>query len=196
IPVDFYNCVVSYDRNSNITWLQDNVHTGFDVKYTMDDLDRLVDAEEGTKSGSSIASRKRQQTWTTLSQTGNWSRGKLDLDGDGAYTSWDEYDDTRGHNDVNETTTRDLDSNSSTTGNNYTLTSDAVGNLTNDGKDYKYEYDAFRRLRRIKNQSDALVGEYRYNGLGYLIEIHEDTDGDGDVDDNDAWFHPLYDETW
>jgi RHS repeat-associated protein len=76
------------------------------------------------------------------------------------------------------------------------LTSDAVGNLTNDGKDYKYEYDAFGRLRRIKNQDDELVSAYRYNGLGYLIEIHEDTDGVNGVDDSDVWFHPVYDEGW
>jgi hypothetical protein len=72
--------------NSNITWVEDNVHSGFDVLYTMDDLDRLIDAEEGTRSGSSITTRKRHQTWlhsgsSQLSHTGNWARSKLDTCG-------------------------------------------------------------------------------------------------------------------
>jgi len=64
----------------------------------------------------------------------------------------------------------------------------ARGNLVDHGENYKYVYDAFGRLRKILNRgNDALVAEYRYNGLGYMIAIHEDADGDGDVDGDDAW---------
>ena len=35
-----------------------------------------------------------------------------------------------------------------------------------------------------------------YNGLGYRISIHEDTDDDGDVDAIDKWFHHAFDERW
>jgi hypothetical protein len=52
-----------------------------------------------------------------------------------------------------------------------TLAYDAAGNLTDDGKDYKYVYDAFGRLRKVNNQSDVLVAEYTYNGLGCSTEI-------------------------
>jgi hypothetical protein len=37
---DLYQTVISYDRNSNITSIEDNVHTGLDVKYTMDSVNR------------------------------------------------------------------------------------------------------------------------------------------------------------
>jgi hypothetical protein len=94
---------------------------------------------------------------------------------------------------VNELTARDTDSNSS---NNYTLTYGATGNLTDDAESYEYEYDAFNRLRKIKNQSATLLAEYRYNGLGFMTGVHEDTDADGDADGSDKWFYPAYDEGW
>jgi len=53
---DFYRVDLTYDRNSNIPSAEGQVHSGFDVKYTMDDTDRLVDAEEGTLSGGSCCS--------------------------------------------------------------------------------------------------------------------------------------------
>jgi hypothetical protein len=71
-----------------------------------------------------------------------------------------------------------------------------VVDLTDDGQSYKYEYDAFLRLRKVKNQSNALVAEYRYNGLGHRIAVHEDTDSDLDVDSNDKWYYDAFDERW
>ena len=68
--------------------------------------------------------------------------------------------------------------------------------MTDDGEDYKYEYDAFYRLRKVKSQSSVLLAEYRYNGLGHMIGVHEDTDADGDCDGSDIWFYPAYDEGW
>ncbi|MCA9307712.1 MAG: hypothetical protein KDA16_14375, partial [Phycisphaerales bacterium] len=124
--VDFYDIDINYDRNSNITLIEDNVHTGFDVEYTMDDVDRLVEAEEGTWSGSAITSQTRDQNWT-LDQVGNWDHATLDLDGDGTFTDPDEYADDRTHNDVNELTGRDIDDSGS---DDYTLSYDEVGNLT------------------------------------------------------------------
>ncbi len=192
-PVYPYHVELTYDRDSNITSADDLVHTGFDVKYTMDDTNRLVRAEEGTLSSGSITSRTRDQQWT-LSGTGNWKRDKVDLNGDGDFVDTDEVNDTRSHNDVNELTARDTDSNSSP---NYSLTYDAAGNQTDDGKDYKYEYDAFYRLRKVKQTGNsALVAEYRYNGLGFKIAEHADTDTDGDVDSNDKWYYDAFDERW
>jgi len=191
--VNFYQVDLTYDRNSNITSAQDGVHAGFDVLYSMDDTNRLARAEEGTLGGGSISSRTRDQQWT-LSHTGNWARDKVDLNGDGDFADTDEVDDTRAHNDVNELETRDTDSNAST---NYALAYDAAGNLIDDGKDYEYVYDAFYRLREVRKTSNqALVAEFRYNGLGYRIGVHEDTDVDGDVDSNDLWYYDAYDERW
>ncbi|MFN0007039.1 MAG: RHS repeat-associated core domain-containing protein [Planctomycetota bacterium] len=191
--VDFYDVDLTYDRNSNITSAEDNVHSGFDVLYTMDDTNRLTRAEEGTLSGGSISSRKRDEQWT-LGHTGNWELDKVDLNGDGDFVDAGELNDDRTHNTVNELTARDTDDNGS---DNYTLTYDAAGNMTDDGKDYEYEYDAFYRLRKVKNTSNqALIAEYRYNGLGHRIGIHEDTDTDGDVDANDKWYYDAFDERW
>ena len=190
---DFYDVDITCDRSSNITWVEDNVHGGFDVKYTIDDLDRLTQAEEGTKSGSSIASRSRDQQWT-LDQLGNWDVVKLDLDGDNNFSETGEFNDDRTYNVVNELTARDTDDDGS---DDYTLTFDAVGNLTDDGEHYEYEYDAFGRLRQVKDTDDqSLVAEYTYNGLGYRIGWHYDVDVDGDVDGSDSWFRFVYDARW
>ena len=191
--INFYEVDLAYDRNSNITSATDDIHTGFDVLYTNDDLNRLVRAEEGTLSGGSISSRTRDQQWT-LTQVGNWDVDQVDLNGDGDFVDTDELDDDRTHNDVNELTGRDIDDNGT---DDYTLTYDEAGNLTDDGEDYDYEWDAFYRLRKIKDRSTSdLVAEYKYNGLGHRISIHEDTDDDGDVDASDKWFHHAYDERW
>ena len=183
---------ISYDRNSNITLVEDNVHVGFDAAYTMDDTNRLTRAQEGTWGGSSISSETRDQEWT-LSHTGNWDVAKWDLNGDGDFTDTDEYDDTRTHNDVNELTARDTDSDST---DDYSHTYDAVGNMTDDGESYKYEYDAFGRLRAVKNQSSTLLAEYKYNGLGFQVSEHADTNDSGSVNGDDKWFHSAYDERW
>ena len=188
---DIYKVTLGYDRNSNITSQDDAVHTGHDVAYANDDLNRLIDADEGTLSSGSIGTRTRRQQWT-LNQTGNWNRDKVDLNGDADYLDAGELDDTRTHNAVNELLTRDTNTSSPA---EFSLTYDAAGNMTDDGV-YKYEWDAFYRLRKVKNQSNALVSEYWYNGLGYLVTRQQDTDADGDVDGSDLKFHTAYDERW
>ena len=191
--VDFYRVAYAWDRNSNVTSADDQVHTGFDVKYGMDGIDRLVDADEGTLASGSISSRTRRQQWT-LNQTGNWDNDKVDLNGDGDWGDTDEVNDSRTHNVVNELNARNTNSSG---GDEFTLAYDAVGTLTDDGEDYEYEWDAFGRLRKVKNTSgSALVAEYRYNGLGYRIAVHEDTDTDADVDSNDKWYFDAFDERW
>ena len=191
--VDFYDVDLTYDRNSNITMAIDNVHEGFDVIYTMDDLNRLTRAQEGTESSGSITSETRDKTWA-LDQVGNWDSVTFDLDADNAYTGTDELDEVRTHNAVNELTARDIDSDST---DDYTLSYDAVGNMTDDGEDYEYKYDPFGRLRKVNDTGDqSLVAEYKYNGLGYRISVHEDTDTDGDVDSNDKWFHYAFGTRW
>ena len=192
--VDIYHVDITYDRNSNITELDEvDVHVGFDAKITVDGLDRVSNVQEGTLSGGSITSETREQTWTLMDQVGNWEHVKLDLDGDGSYGGTDEYDDDRTHNEVNELTGRDTDDNGS---DDHTLVYDEAGNLPDDGESYKYDYDVWYRLRKVNKQSDALLAEHRYNGLGHRIAEHTDTDVDGDVDANDDWHHFAYDERW
>ena len=111
---DFYKVEIGYDRNSNVAYVDDKVHTGFDALYTIDSLNRLTTADEGTRSGGTITSRTRKQEWT-LSHTGNWDREKLDLDGNGSWGGANEHDDTRTHTKANEISTRDTDSNPAST---------------------------------------------------------------------------------
>ena len=202
--VNFYEVDVAYDENGNITRTEDNIHTAgaagsgnglFDVAYTMDGVNRLTQAIEGHWNGSSISVAKRDEIWT-LEQTGNWEFFKRDLNGDLDYTDTDELKDRRTHNVVNELLTRDTDDNSSV---NYTLVYDDNGNMTDDGQRYTYKYDAFGRLKEVRNRSNAaLVAEYKYNGLGYRIGWHYDTDADGTVESNtdDPWYLFVYDERW
>ncbi|MCC6675503.1 MAG: RHS repeat protein [Phycisphaerales bacterium] len=196
---DLYHVDLSYDRNSNITDATDTVNKNgsgtrvFDVQYTMDNLNRLTKAEEGTFSGS-ISNRSRQQLWT-LDQVGNQGRDKVDLNGDNDFVDSGEIDDTRTYNDPNELLTRDTDSNSSV---NYTLVYNKRGDLTDDGKDYTYVYDAFGRLKTVKTRggSPVTVAEYTYDGLGHRIGWHYDTDTDADVDASDRWYWFAHDDRW
>lgn len=191
--VDLYKVSLTYDRGSNITSISDAVHPGFDALYGMDNLNRLLNADEGTLSSGSISPRRRQEMWT-LTQTGNWSNHKLDLNGDSAYGGADELNDTGTFNTVNELTARDKDTNAS---NDYTLAYDAVGNLTDDGENYTYGYDAFGRLVTVKNRStSAVVAEYKYNGLNQRIGSHDDTDASGTVDSSDPWYWYIQDSRW
>ncbi|MFQ5380717.1 MAG: hypothetical protein ACE5EF_03705, partial [Dehalococcoidia bacterium] len=190
--VDFYDVEIGYDESSNITQVEDGVHTGFDVSYTIDDVDRLTRAEEGTWGGSSISSRTRDEQWT-LDQVGNWGVFKLDLDGDGSWSGGGELNEERTHNSVNELTARDTDSSGT---DDCTLLYDAVGNMTDDGESYLCVWDAFGRLREVKDRSGNLVAEHRYNGLGHRIGELVDTDEDGDVDGSDEWRYFAHDERW
>ncbi|MBL9119319.1 MAG: hypothetical protein JNL80_05315, partial [Phycisphaerae bacterium] len=192
--MDFVSVDVSYDENSNPLTTEENIYdAGFDVKYAIDGMDRVTDADEGTLSSGSITSRTRRQQWT-LTQTGNWQNEQLDLNGDGDETDTDEHDDTRTHNAVNELTARDTDSDST---DDYTLTHDAAGNLTDDGETYVYEYDAWYRLRKIKDRgTSAVLSEHQYYGNGFRAGEHYDADQDSDVDSNDPWYWFAYDERW
>jgi hypothetical protein len=190
--VDFYHVELTYDRDSGIVSAQDTVHSGMDVAYTMDNVNRLTEAKEGTLSGGTITSTTRDEQWT-LSHTGNWDYDKVDLNGDGDFVDSGEVNDHRTHDKVNQLTARDTDNNGT---NNVTLTYDGDGDVTNDGEKYTYIYDVFLRLRKVKTQAGALVAEYRYNGLGHRIAVHEDTNSDGAVDSFDKWYYDAFDERW
>ncbi len=204
---DFYDVDIAYDAASNITEVVDNIHKNAisggnrnaDVLYTIDAMNRVTKADEGTVSGGSVSNRARAEEWS-LTQTGNWELNKLDLDGDLNYNESGELNEDRTHNIVNELTGRDTDDNGT---DNYTLVYDAVGNLTDDGQNYEYKYDVFGRVREVRATSgQALVAEFRYNGLGMWIGWHYDVTNssggnpDGTVDSHDPWYYFGYDEDW
>ena len=120
-------------------------------------------------------------------------RWKLDKNGNGNYTDSGEVNERRTHSKANEITSRDTNASSPA---EHTLSQDATGNTTDDGKLYKYEYDVFGRLMRIRNQSNALVAEYSYYGNGYRASEKYDTDNDHDVDGSDLTYYFAYDDAW
>lgn len=62
--VDFFDTDITWNQTDDPAIVEDNVHTGFDVSYTLDELSRVTRAEEGTWSGSAITSRTRDQQRT------------------------------------------------------------------------------------------------------------------------------------
>ncbi|MGI9014425.1 MAG: hypothetical protein ACR2GY_09280 [Phycisphaerales bacterium] len=174
---DLYNVALTYDRNSNPVTLDDSVQTGFDWKYTYDALDRLTVAEAGTLDiNGNITSEQRKQPFD-LDQAGNWTH--TDLVTGGVTTEFD-WDFT--HNNVNEITGWDNQTN------NVTPTYDASGNMTDDKRDWKYEYDAWYRLVKVKDQSNNVKAEFKYNGLGYRIASRHD--------ETAPWYYFAYDDRW
>ncbi len=198
---DFYDVYISYDRDSSITAVVDNIHVDgsgdglYDVAYTIDNVNRLTKSQWGDWDGSTLTNEQREKLWT-LTQTGNWDIVQLDLEDDGDYNGPGEYNDDRTHNIVNELTARDTDDNGT---DDYTLVFDKLGELTDDDEFYEYKYDAFGRLIEVaKTSTEALVVEYTYNGLGHRIGWHYDVDADGAVENtsDDPWYYFAYDESW
>jgi len=209
----FYDVDIAYDPASNILGVTDNVHKNasgnrnFDALYTLDALNRLTRAEEGTLTFPSgvptLSNTSRDERWLdasappnlALSQTGNWLRHRLDLNGDGSFTGTNELDDTSTFSLANELKTRDTDSNGTP---NLTLAYDKVGNQTSDGLGYDYVYDAFGRLVTVHKVGDpgVVYAQYRYNGLGFRIGWRYDTSGNGYVDSGDPWYYFCYDDAW
>ena len=190
--IDFYDRDITYDRGSNITFSEDNIFVGYDVGYTIDDRDRLTQAERGTRSGSSITTLREDELWT-LSQPSNWAVHKLDLNGDGLFTGTDELHDIGTFNTANELTARDIDNDMT---DEFTLTYDAVGNLTDDGEHYKYVYDGRGWLVEIRNRanSNPIIRYDRY-GNGWIALKTYDSDADGLLTDETAQAQ-IYDDRW
>ena len=207
--VSVHDVLVSHDENSSIKAQEDNTpgvivpSTGaaLDTMYTMDALNRLTRSYEGSLSGGSISSPTRDEKWLdgsgnlALSQTGNWSRRRLDLNGDTDFTDAGELDDSGTFNKSDEWLTRDTNSSSPA---EFTLGHDAAGNMTDDGENHEYVYDAWGRLKQVKRTLTpfATVTEYRYNGLGYRTSWKYDTDADGDSDGSDLTYWFTYDDRW
>ncbi len=204
-----YDVDITYDQNSNPTSTADNVHVRdssgnrlFDVLYGLDNLNRVISAEEGTLSGT-ISNRTSKEAWT-LSQTGNWTGNTRDNDGvlvGGLFVDEENYGSTT-FNKANEWTAR-TDSAGSFTEN---MTYDNNGNMTTwgfrggDGQKYTYVYDAFGRLKKVQTNlsgfSPADHTVYRYNGLGFRIMWQHDADLSFTTLNDSERYYFMYDERW
>lgn len=177
--VNFYDVEYTYDQNSNVASVTDNVHSGFDVTVSVDDLNRVT-----TFDSTAIYQDM------TLTHTGGWGSYVLDLD-DTAGCAGEDIDEDRTYNKENRLTRRDDQCTADAY--DYTLTYDLVGNLTDDAENFEYEYDAFYRLVEVSEAgaSTQVVSQYRYNGLGQRIGSVVDTDDDGVGDE--TWSYYVYD---
>ena len=164
---DFYDVDISYDRDSNITLVEDNVHVGFDASYTLDNVNRLIDAQEGTWNPSAppqIDNETRQETWI-LGQTSLWNIHQLDLNGDGDLTGTGELDENNPldganphFNAANEWTARDVDNDGA---DDFALLYDDLGELTDDGQADRESLTTFEHLlyawrQRMRDESNRL----------------------------------------
>ena len=106
------------------------------------------------------------------------------------YTGGGEYDWDFTQNKANEITGWDNQS----PGGNVTPVYDAAGNMTDAKRDWRYEYDAWYRLVRVRAQNGSggdIVAEFKYNGLGHRISARYPSGGE-----TAPWFHFAYDERW
>ena len=174
-----------YDYNSNRTWRENVLATGYDEFYTYDDLNRLDQLDRGTLTGTApdytgVTSPTFAQDWV-LDDLGNWTTFKQDDDGD-ISGGWGMVQ-TRVHNDVNEI---DIDNDhANAKGASISVTGgpvqfipryDAAGNMTElpiPGESingYDAVYDAWNRIVEIKDHtSEATIATYEYDGLGRRI---------------------------
>ena len=136
----------TYDRNSNRTSRDNELQSTLDEDYTYDELDRLQDVN---RNGTDL------QEWE-LDSLGNWSEFT-----DGATTE------TRTHNDANELITSDTRVNP---------IYDAAGNMITGPRpddpntEQNYVYDAWNRLVEVKDDLDATVATFEYDGRNYRIQ--------------------------
>ncbi len=151
-----------YDRAGNRLYREEADTSDLDQLYSYDDVNRLVQSEEGTLSAGkdSISSLNSKQQWS-LDPTGNWSGFKEDDDGD---ATWD-LEQTRTSSAVNEIT--DV---AETTGPSWiTPAYNRAGNMTtiprpaDPTQSYAATYDAWNRLVKLEEGEDT-VAEYVYDG--------------------------------
>lgn len=226
----FYDLDIKYDLNSNPTATLDNIHIRvtsgkhiFDVAYTIDGLDRVTQADEGSAVWNGTGLRweietgyhTRNEMWNSLSLSGNWNNRQLDSNGDGDFTDIGDRDEPSGTGNnefskANEWTDRRVNRNSGQH-DTYDYTYDAVGNLTEEsitinaggapqGSGYrKFVYDVFGRLVEAQgpevDEVPTYIAKYRYNGLGFRIMWQYDADTDATLENGERYYF-LYDEEW
>ena len=165
----------TYDRVGNRLTkdIPTSVYSGNDQdqKFVYDELNRLVQFEEGTLSGTTISSRQQEQQWDR-DQLGNWTNFK-ERDTDTGST-WD-TDEDREHNAANEITSID----SVTT----SVIHDAAGNMTRIpdlASGDEGIYDAWNRLVIIAAPAAGLQ-QNEYDGLHRRI-VRDDSFAGGNGD--------------
>jgi RHS repeat-associated protein len=142
----------TYDADGNV--LTHDGGSGGNQSYTYDDLNRLTNYNSSSGSSTGVS--------YSLNAAGDWNNSTTGTSGyDTTYTTT-----TRTNNAQNQATV---------VGGN-TLTYDKNGNTTTDQTGQEYVYDAWNRLKTVKNSSGGTIAAYTYDALGRRI-----TTAEGDV---------------
>ncbi|MCA1818970.1 MAG: hypothetical protein LC620_02775 [Halobacteriales archaeon] len=151
-----------YDRNDQRTSAALAMAPTFSTQYTYDSLNRLTGYLRGNWNSLALPatalpdSMASNAAWS-LDGANNWGTSTRQV-GAATTTSTDAFGPTN-----------DLQSRNDGNG-PITFTKDDDGNRLQDGT-YKYSYDAFNRLRTVKNaNTNALIGAYNYDALGRRIQ--------------------------
>jgi RHS repeat-associated protein len=137
---DVERTLYGYDRNGNRTSRTNSVNSAYSEAYTYDGLNQLASFDRN--------SGARTQSWD-YDALGNW---------DGVTTNGSTQ--TRTHNKQNEITAV-----SGAT----SPTFDANGNMTTDETGKQYTYDAWNRLKVVKNSSGVVQKTYTYDALNRRV---------------------------
>jgi len=140
-----------YDRDSNRTYRDNLVNTAFGEVYTTDGLNQVASFQRGTLNGNKdgiTGTVARSQSWD-YDALGNWDG--VTTDGSGQ---------TRTHNKQNEV---------STVSGATSPTFDANGNMTTDETGKQFVYDAWNRLKVVKDSGGATLKTYTNDGLNRRV---------------------------
>ena len=158
--------VYTYDRSSNRT-SKDNISGSgnpgpFDEAYLYDRLDRLTKVNRGALTGGTIedGAAGYRQTWS-MDALGNWGVFVTDSDGGDPSDPSGVTTQNRTHNARNQIT-----------GGAGTASPvhDANGNMTVDETGKRFVYDAWNRLKKVRNAADtADVAVYQYDALNRRV---------------------------
>lgn len=175
----------AYDYGSDVTWRCDQSEGTWGQKYTYDNLQRLIKAEQGVVSNWNSTPfaptmPSPQKTWTWDDQQANGP--ELDKLGNWVEFNNNATTDARVHNTANEIDSRTVG------GAARTITHDAAGNVATcqdgDGvKTWQYTYDFRNRLITVESKTDgsySTVATYLYDGLNRRAK--KDLTSGGSVD--------------
>lgn len=159
MPVTFQEWDYRYSDAGNAL-VQDDITPMLTVHgeaYQYDGLHRLIDFKRGSVTGNTVPTPTYYQDWT-LTKVGDWS--EWDVNG---------ATETRTHNNIHALTNRSMVANNQTYDQNF--------NQTDDGSQFKFEYDANDKLAIVRDRgTNNVIAEYRYDALGRRVE--KDIDGD------------------
>jgi RHS repeat-associated protein len=151
-PTDLDRRQYGHDRNSNRLYFLNTVDTSRSELYASDGFSQITSMDRGTLDGSYnglTGAASRSQDWD-FDGLGNWD----------SVTTNGGSPETRGHNKQNEITSISGAS---------TPTYDNNGNMLTNETGKQFVYDAWNRLKIVKNSGGTTLATYAYDALGRRV---------------------------